>query len=133
MSPGLKYLLAVLEERGLRPAIGSDGKPLLKGSAEEVTPALREMLALYREEIMLHLRESTPLAVAPALPPVRLREWLMQSGRISQESPETAEENQRQNQHCTTALSWRWVGESDWRQVPNRLPARDDHLPRWEG
>lgn len=80
---GADYLLQVLAERGLSVAVGGDGTPRLRGPASEVTPALREMLALWRDELIERFRgpPPPPPPAPPAVP--RLVEFLLPSGVIA--------------------------------------------------
>jgi hypothetical protein len=52
----LQNVLDVLAERGLSVHVDEGGTPHLCGRSEEVTPALREALAAYRDEIVRRFR-----------------------------------------------------------------------------
>jgi hypothetical protein len=56
----LKDVLAVVEERGLYLKLDEQGVPLIGGPRKEKTPALFEVLKLYRSEIIAMLKAEKP-------------------------------------------------------------------------
>jgi hypothetical protein len=50
-------ILEILSERGLRIVVGPDGGPILRGPKEEATPALLDVLRIYRTEILARLQD----------------------------------------------------------------------------
>jgi hypothetical protein len=131
----LPDVLRVLEERGLIAYLAPDGTPRLRGPAGEVTPAVREALEAYREEIVQRLREAPPPGPtrppAPAEPPPIVvpaaediprkppREWLWRAGLRYTEHP-LDHTFGRVGCHPAGAWWWRYEGEPGWRVVPGR-------------
>jgi len=60
----LEHVLDILAERGLRINVGPDEKPSIVGPRDEVTDALREALAEYRQEIILRFKPKMVRRVA---------------------------------------------------------------------
>lgn len=108
-------VLAELARRGLQPEL-RDGRPVLRGDKDRMTPRLRAVLSWHREEIVKRLM------------PKPVREWLWRSGRRYRESPEDSWLYGREDRHPSGAWWWRFEGEDEWRAVEGR-PVEGEELP----
>jgi hypothetical protein len=100
---GLDQVLEMLTERGLSLFLTPDGRPHVRGPVEEVTPAVKEALAAYRQDIIDRLK-----------PPPR-RQWLWKYGhRFTEPEPRDL------GWHPAGAWWWRMEGEAEWQSVPGR-------------
>lgn len=123
MSAGLDYLLLVMRERGIRIDINETGRPTIAAPKGEATDAIREMMSLYRDELLAHFGIDPAAPPAPAVTPslaVRLREWKWPSGMVQQEGPSHAAEDV--GMHPSSATHWRYAGETEWNLIDRREP-----------
>lgn len=102
------YLVEVLKRRGLSVGLDPAGRPVLRGPTEEKTPAILSMLSAYRAELI----ERLGLELSTA----KLREWLWRDGHRYTEDAEAPKAD-----HPVGATWWRYVGESGWRLIEERL------------
>jgi hypothetical protein len=98
---GLDRILEMLTERGLTLFLAPDGRPHVRGPAAEVTPAVKEALAAYREEIIARLKPP---------PPPPCREYLWRFGYREKLPPDF--------NVPVGAWWWRMEGEFQWKPVP---------------
>lgn len=114
MSPGCQVLMQVLRERGLTLRFLEDGSPAVSGNKDEATPALMNMLRLYRGELIVEC------APRPAAKPIECR-W--NNGFVGRHAfPEAG--------WPTGAWWWRQVGETAWKPIPG-TPGETQAEPTW--
>lgn len=99
----LDSVLDILRERGLQIRVSADGKPTVAGKKDEITDAVRETLAAYRDEIIERLK------------PTQRREFLWPNGAIALDCLHLA-----QDAFPFGAWYWRWLGENDWWPIPGK-------------
>jgi hypothetical protein len=125
-------IMGELASRGLAVCRGRDGRPVLRGPAAEVTPALRRVLARRKDEVLrlAGVAPEPPPIVVPALddiPRKPPREWLWRFGARYTEGPLNRCYG-RAGCHPAGAWWWRYQGEPAWRVVPGR-GGKDATLP----
>jgi hypothetical protein len=117
--PGLEYLVEVLAERGLRVEVTPAGEAKLRGPASEVTPALKDMLAQWRDQLVERFKPAGPP------PPPDILTW-----RLGEDREWTRMVNDKKVP-CV-ARGWKYAHEgrdAPWRELSELPPSWGFKLP----